>query len=106
MRKLEKLGVPIMGLDGRPALDGDERTPLAERGPIPIGRFIANVLAGVQSAEPARAMSIAMRLYNCPGELKLEDADYTLVLKAIQDASLANISKAAALAVLEGTEPE
>ena len=106
MKKIAGLDDLLCGLDGKPALDGDERTPLNERRPVTIGHLIANVLAGSQSAEPARAMSIAMRLYAGPGDLELEDADYTLVHEAIKSAPLANISKAAALAVLDGAESD
>lgn len=106
MKQITGLDGFLSGLDGRAVLDGDERSPPNERRPVTIGRLIANVLAGGQSAEPARAMSIAMRLYACPGDIELEDADYALVLEAIQSAQLANISKAAALAVLDGAGPD
>ncbi len=99
MKKITGLDSLLCGLDGVAIVDEGKR-------PVVIGRVIANVLAGSASKEPARAMSIAMQLYACPETLEMEDADHALVLKAIQDAELPSISKAPALAVLEGTEPD
>lgn len=106
MKTITGLDSPLRGLDGEVALDGDRNTPPEQRRPVLTGHIIANVLAGSQSTEPARAVSLAIKLFACPKDLEMEDADYALVLKTIQDAPLANISKAAALAVLNGTEPE
>ena len=97
MKKVTGLDAPLRSLAGIAVVDG-------ERKPIVMGRIIANLLAGSPNKEPARAMSIAMQLYDCPETLELEDADHALVLKVVQESELASISKAPALAVLEGAE--
>ena len=94
MRKLEKLGAPILALGGQVVVDDQGSS-------ISVGRVIANALAGGQSPEPVRMMKLALQFYDCPETLELEDADYTLVLKTVQAAALSNLSKASALAVLE-----
>lgn len=95
MKTLEKLGTPIHSLGGQVVVD--------EGGSIiTVGHIIGNALAGGQSPEPARMMKLALQFYDCPESLEIEGADFTLVLKTVQESTLANISKAAALAVLDG----
>lgn len=98
MKTLKNLNAPVLGLD---------RQPLVEPGgsPLAVKNLLANALARGQSDEPARAMSIALRIYEADGTTELEDADYELLRSTLQkDPFLNNMAKVAALTALG--EPE
>ena len=93
MRKLTGLSEEVCGLDG---------TALIENGRvITVGFLIANALARGASAEPIRAMDIALRVYNADGVLELEDADFALAREAVEkDTLMSNLAKAPTLKFL------
>lgn len=86
----------ITGLDGRPLVEPDG-APVIPR------TLLANALARGQShGQEARAMDVALRVYNAKDSIELEDADYVLLKQAVeQDQILNNLAKTAALAVLD-----
>lgn len=96
---LSNLSKPITGLDGKTIVEVDGRTTVSA------GKLIANALAGGQSSEPARAMDVALKIYNASNEITLEEADFAMVKDAIdKNQGFSNLAKAAVLEVLNGAK--
>jgi len=96
LKKLNSLQNPVLGLDGKPILD--------EIGIQTTGRMLANVISRAQSADPVRAMMLAMRIHS-EKAVDLEDADFTLVKEAVdKDQLLTNLGKAVLLNALNGAK--
>jgi len=88
----------LLGLDGEPLRDANEQT-------IALKAVIANTLARGQSPEPARAMAVALQIYNADSSVKLEDADFAMAREAVEkDELLHNMAKAAALTLFTERE--
>ena len=96
-RTIKNLETVIRDLNGSP-LGGEEA-------PITVGSVISNSIARGQSAEPARAMKVALSIYEATDSVALEDADFALAKKAVEaDQVLNNMAKAAALETFEDAE--
>ena len=97
MKTLIGLSKPVLNLDGESLREGIKE--------ITVGSIIANSLARGSSAEPVRAMDVALKIHNAEGDIELEDADFALIEQAVQeDRLINNMAKAAALVILSGTE--
>ena len=104
MKKLNSLTNPILDLDGLPTMKQLGTNP--DGSPIlvveTIGRTLANVLARGRSADPVKAMMIAMQIYGAKS-VELEDTDFALVKDVFdKDPLLSNLGSAALMAVLNG----
>jgi len=96
MKKLNSLTNPITGLDGAPIMD--------EIGVQTVGRMLANVLARGQSADPVKAMMVAMQIHS-QKSVDLEEAEFAFVKEAVEkDVMLTNLGKAAMLTALDGAK--
>lgn len=100
MKTLAGLAKALRGLDGEPLMDENERI-------IALGPILANSLARGQADEPARAMNLALKIFNHAEDMiELEDSDYDMVKEAVaRDQLLNNMSKAACLELFGHAEP-
>lgn len=96
-RTIKNLDTILHDLDGRP-LGGTDS-------PITVGSVISNSIARGQSEEPARAMKVALSIYEATDSIDLEDADFALARDAVKaDQVLNNMAKAAALTIFESID--
>ena len=104
MKKFNSLTNPIAGLDGEPVMTqvGTNPDGMPVLVPETVGRMLANVLARGQSADPVKAMMIAMQIHGAKS-VDLEEADFALVKETVdKDQMLTNLGKAVLLTALNG----
>jgi len=106
LKKLNSLTNPVLALGGEPIMNSvgtnPDGTPILV--PETVGRMMANVLARAQSADPVKAMMIAMQIHGAKA-VEIEDADFALVQEAVEkDQLLTNLGKAALLTALNGAK--
>jgi len=106
MKKLNSLTNAVTDLDGTPL--GNQVGVKPDGTPIiieeTIGKMLAKVLARGQSADPVKAMMLAMEIHGTKS-VDLEEADFALVQEAVdQDKLLTNLGKAALLTALSGAK--
>ncbi|KKL81892.1 hypothetical protein LCGC14_1990230 [marine sediment metagenome] len=96
-RTIKNLDTIICDLAGDPLRGTD--------GPIAVRSVISNSIARGHSDEPARAMKVALSIYEAKKTVTLEDSDFKLAKGAVEaDQVLNNMAKAAAFAALEAAE--
>ena len=83
MNLLKGLNKPILGLDGQ---------TLKEPGgkPITPGALLGNSLARGKSSEPARAVALAIKIYEAGNTLELDHNDLNLVKRGVTDDNMLN----------------
>ncbi len=99
MAKLLKgLNETLKDFDGNELKDADNL-------PITIKTLIKNSIASTKADDSIRAMDLALKIHNANNQLEVEDADFNLIKKAVDDnPALVNSIKAPILKVLNGVE--
>ena len=96
MKTITGLTKQVQTLDGQPIEEGGR--------PVTPATIIGNSLAATACATPIRAIDLGIKLIalNGTGRMEVDDADYQMMVDAINgNQSLTNLGKAAALRVLE-----
>ena len=93
-KTLGNINSTIINLEGKEIKDDNQL-------PVQVNRVVANVLTQSRSSDAIRAIVIAQELYKAENSITLEDADYKLVIDAINEAKLSNLIKATVLKVFQ-----
>lgn len=69
--------------------------------PVVIKNILANALALIRSKEPIKMIALGLKIYNCDGEVELEEYEFGELKRAVEELDLSNITKAAILNIFE-----
>lgn len=98
MNLLKGLKESILNLDNEPLREKSGAI-------ISPGSIIANALARGKSGEPAKAVSLAIKIYGAGDTIELDLSDLNLAKRAVSnDASLSDLATVAANKVLDEVE--